>query len=72
MTAVPESDTRDEILIAGTWARGRGDLIESVNPADGKVSLPPDAEDLGRGAVEAALLASPASPVDLGWTQHRG
>ena len=37
MIPVPETDTRDEIFVAGAWTRGRGGLIESVNPADGKV-----------------------------------
>lgn len=33
----PESDTRDEIFVGGVWTQGRGAVIESVNPANGKV-----------------------------------
>jgi len=36
-SAVPEADTRDEILVGGQWVRGSGELVESVDPADGKV-----------------------------------
>ena len=33
----PLAGWADEILVAGEWRRGRGDLIESVDPATGKV-----------------------------------
>lgn len=64
---VPDADTRDEILVAGRWIRGEGAVIDSVNPADGKVfaqlhaAVPADV-DL---AVEGAHRAVAGS----GWAQ---
>ncbi|KQZ75617.1 aldehyde dehydrogenase [Nocardioides sp. Root151] len=63
--AVPEADTPDEIFVGGRWTRGRGTLIESVNPADGKVfaqlhGAVVDDVDL---AVDAGLRAAAGS----GW-----
>jgi betaine-aldehyde dehydrogenase len=55
---VLENDTRDEVFRAGGWVRGSGHLIESVNPADGKVF--------------AQLHAATAADVDLAVTHgHR-
>jgi len=64
---VPETDTRDEIFVAGTWTRGRGEVIESVNPADGKVFA--QLHGAVAGDVGRAVAGGAAAVASSGWDQ---
>jgi betaine-aldehyde dehydrogenase len=56
----PVANWADEIFVAGTWQRGRGDVIETVNPATGQVlhtfhgASVTDVEDAVAGGLRAA------------------
>src|SRR4051812_25644416 len=57
---------RDEILVAGRWERGAGDLIESVDPATGRVFATlhgATVEDVDRAVRRGLEVAT-----ESGWT----
>ncbi|NLU82225.1 aldehyde dehydrogenase [Rhodococcus sp. HNM0569] len=63
--AVLDADTSDEIYVAGTWRRGTGAIIESVDPSTGRVFA------TLHGAVESdvddAVAAGARAARESGW-----
>jgi aldehyde dehydrogenase (NAD+) len=57
---------RDEILVAGRWERGTGDLIESVDPATGRVFATLHGADVG--AVDRAVQGGLRAAAESGWS----
>lgn len=56
---------RDEIFVGGVWRRGAGDVIESVDPATGRVFATLTAATVAD--VDEAVRAGQAAVIESGW-----
>jgi betaine-aldehyde dehydrogenase len=61
-------DTSDEIFVAGRWVRGAGRLIESVDPADGKVFA--QLHGATAADVDTAVEAGRRAAAESGWASR--